>query len=67
MMTTKKMIEQLPEPSNTEEMLIYNFLVGKEVYSASPVKKSDRYLQVLLACLSEKLQVPTKRKSKQEV
>lgn len=67
MMTTKKIIEQLPEPSNTEEMLIYNFLVGKEVYSASPVKKGDRYLQALLACLSEKLQVPAKRKGKQEV
>lgn len=53
-MNTKKLIEQLPEPSTVEEMLIYNFLAGKEVYSANPLKVKDRYLQVLFLCLSEK-------------
>ena len=54
----EKFIKQLPEPSTVEEMLIYNFVAGKEVYSVAPLKTKDIYLQVLLACLSERQTAP---------
>ena len=44
----EKFIKQLPEPSTVEEMLIYNFVAGKEVYSVTPLRTKDVYLQVLL-------------------
>lgn len=74
----EKFIKQLPEPSNVEERLIYNFVAGKEVYPVSPLRTKDIYLQVLLAYLSEKQTAPAaatitsatitaaKRKSKAE-
>lgn len=52
-MTAKELIERLPEPTTPEEMLIYNFLKGEEVYSASPAKSKDLYLEALLAKLAE--------------
>lgn len=54
----EKFIKQLPEPSTAEEMLIYNFVAGKEIYPVSPLKTKDIYLQVLLACLSERATAP---------
>ena len=54
----EKFIKQLPEPSTVEEMLIYNFVAGKEVYSVAPLRTKDVYLQVLLAYLSEKQTAP---------
>ena len=73
MMTAKKFIENLPQPVTCEEKLIYNFLNGKTVYHAEPVKTKDRYLQALLAYLKESQQVvvaaektSSKKKSKSE-
>lgn len=61
-MSLKNMIDHLPEPSNHEEMLIYNFLVGKEVYPvASPAKTKDIYLKALLTKLAMSEQ-PANRK-----
>jgi hypothetical protein len=60
---TNKLIKKLPEPSTVEEMLIYNFVAGKEVYSVAPLKTKDIYLQVLLECLSEKQTVAAKEVS----
>lgn len=55
-MSVKEMIDRLPEPSTPEEMLIYNFVKGKEIYPASSLMKSrDKYLEVLLAFLKEKM------------
>ena len=54
----EKFIKQLPEPSTVEEKLIYNFVAGKEIYPVSPLKTKDIYLQVLLACLSERQTAP---------
>ena len=72
MMTKNKFVQQLPEPSTVEEMLIYNFVAGKEIYPVAPLKTKDIYLQALLECLKEKQTAPaaekiaTKKKVKAE-
>lgn len=61
-MTSKELIKALPAPVKPEEVLIYNFLHGQQVYDEQPVKAHDLYMQALLVYLAEqfkKHQQPT--------
>lgn len=55
-MSLKEKINRLPEPSTPEEILIYNFVKGEDIYpNSSLMKPRDKFMEVLLLYLKEKL------------